>query len=197
MSSQARSSVYANESVPEVRQHSNDQLPEVSQVGAPYSTIHPYEDYEFYEQTSPAAPEYQQRSASPQLSSRRSPNATALGSDGTRSPAPIGEGMEPNGDLNRNSRALSPLNTYRHSDIGSAGLESVHEKEGQKEVYQSAYTVDAVPYQQPDDPSEQHRLHRKVCGIAMKWCLIFTALILVAIIAVAVALGVVFGTKHK
>jgi hypothetical protein len=32
--------------------------------------------------------------------------------------------------------------------------------------------------------------------MAMKWCVVLTALILVAIIAVAVALGVVFGRKH-
>ncbi len=197
MSSQGRSSQYASESVPEVRQHSNDHLPEVSQVGVPFSAIHPYEDYEFYEQPPPAAPEYQQHSASPHLSSQRSPHLTGLGSDGTRSPPPVGEGLEPSRDPNRNSRPLSPSSTYRQSEVGSAGLESVYEKEGQKEVYQSIYPVGVVPYQQPHDPAEQQRKRRRVCGMAMKWCLVLTALILVAIIAVAVALGVVFGTKHS
>jgi hypothetical protein len=195
MSSQARSDVYADGSQPEVRSHSNDQLPEVSQVGVPYNARSPYEDYEYYEQTPPAVPKYQQNSESPYLSSQRSPNATVVASDGTRSPPPIEDGMEPREDPSRNSRPLSPPNTYRKSDIGSAGLESVYDNE--KSVHQSVYSVGPVSSRGPNDPSKQHRMRRKVCGIAMKWCLVFTALILIAVIAVAVAVGVVFGTKHR
>lgn len=195
MSSQARSDVYANNSQPEVRQHSNDQLPEVSQVGVPYNIRSPYEDYEYYEQTPPAVPNYQQHSESPNLSSQRSPNATVVASDGTRSPPPIEDGMEPSENLNQSSRPFSPTNTYRKSDLDSAGLESAYDNE--KSVHQSVYSVGPVSSRGPSDPSEQHRMRRKVCGIAMKWCLVFTALILIAIIAVAVAVGVVFGTKHQ
>lgn len=67
----------------------------------------------------------------------------------------------------------------------SPGLESVNEKEGEKEVCQPRYF------------SEPERKRRIVCGMAMKWCAVLTALILVAIIAVAVALGVVFETRHS
>lgn len=197
MSSEGRSAVYAHERAPDLRQHSNDQLPEVSQVGAPYGAAHPYEDYEYFQQRSPAAAEYQQNSESPQLSSQWSPNGIAVGPNGTRSPPLIEAGMETSEDRDRSSRTLSNRNTYRQSDIGSAGLESVHEKEGQKEVYQSTYPVGTMSYQQPPDPTEQHRFRRKVCGINLTWCLIIIAMIMVAVIAVAVALGVVLGTKHK
>jgi hypothetical protein len=192
MSSEGRS--YASEQIPEVRSHSNDHLPEVSHVGAPFSPQNPYEDYEFYEQHPSAAPEYQQHSGSPHLSSPQPPGLT---SDGSRSPPPAAEGLEPNRDPNRNSRPLSPSSTYHQSQVGSAGLESVYEKEGGKEVDQSVHPVGVVPCQQPQYSSEPERKRRIVCGMAMKWCVVLTALILVAIIVVAVALGVVFGTKHS
>lgn len=185
MSSEGRS--YASEQINEARSHSNDHLPEVSHIGAPFSAKNRYEDYEFYEQHPPATPEYQQHSTSPHFSSPQSPGLT---SDGSRSPA---EGLEPSRDPNR---PLSPTSTYRQSQVGSAGLESVNEKEGEKEVYQNVYPVGMVPHQQPQYSSEPERKRRIVCGMAMKWCVVLTALILVAIIAVAVALGVVFGRKH-
>ena len=103
--------------------------------------------------------------------------------------------MEPSEDPNHSFRPLSPPNTYRKSDLGLAGLESVYDNE--KSVHKSVYSVDPVSSGGPNGPSKQHRMRRKVCGIAMKWCLVFTALILIAIIAAAVAIGVVFGTKHK
>ena len=76
-------------------------------------------------------------------------------------------------------------------------MESVYDKEGEKEAYKSVHPVNVVPYQQPQYPSEPERKRRMACGMAMKWCVALTALILVAIIAVAVALGVVFGTRHS
>jgi hypothetical protein len=192
MSSEGRS--YARKQVPEARSHSNDHLPEVSHVSAPFSAPNPYESYEFYEQHPPATPEYQQHSASPHLSS---PQSAGLASDGSRSPPPAAEGLEPNLDPNRDSRPLSSSSTHYQSQVGSAGLESVDEKEGEKEVYQSVRPAGVVPYQQPQYSSEPERKRRIVCGMAMKWCVVLTVLILVAIIAVAVALGVVFGTKHS
>ena len=192
MLSEGRS--YASEQVPEVRPHSNNHLPEVSHVGAPFSAQNPYEDYEFYVQHPSATPEYQQHSASPYLSS---PQFPGLASAGSKLPAPAAEGLEPNRDPNWNARPLSPTSTHHQSRVGSAGLESVNEKEGEKEVYQSVHPVGVVPFQQPQYSSEPERKRRIVCGMAMKWCVVLTTLILVAIIAVAVALGVVFVTRHS
>ena len=191
MSSKGRS--YASEQIPKVRSHSNDHLPEVSHVGASFSAQNPYEDYEFYEQHHPAAPEYQQHSASPHLSSQQSP---VVASDGSSSPPPAAGGLEANRDPNRNSRPLSPSSTYHQSQVGSVGLESVYEKEGEKEAYKSVHPVSGVPGQQPQYSSEPERKRKTVCGMGLKWCVVLTVLILVAIIAVAVALGVVFGTRH-
>jgi hypothetical protein len=71
----------------------------------------------------------------------------------------------------------------------------VNEKEGEKEVIKNlAYLVNAAGSQ-----SEEAGPHRKgrVCGIPKTWFFVLAALVLIAIIAIAVACGVVFGTKHS
>ena len=100
-------------------------------------------------------------------------------------------------DPNRSAkdRPLSPTSTAQYSEVNSPGLQSVYEKEGEKEVIKNnAYAVNAAGLQ-----SEEAGPYRKgrICGIPKMWFFIFTALVLIAITAIAVACGVVFGTRHS
>jgi hypothetical protein len=69
----------------------------------------------------------------------------------------------------------------------------VHEKESEKEVIKNqAYPVHVAGPRQPE--AELDRKGR-ICGIPNTWFFLLAALVLVAIIAVAVACGVVFSNK--
>ena len=101
--------------------------------------------------------------------------------------------VEPN--RSTKDRPLSPSSTAQYSEVNSPGLQSVYEKEGEKEVIKNnAYPVIAAGLQ-----SEEAGPHRKgrICGIPRMWFFILAALALIAIIAIAVACGVVFGTRHS
>ena len=171
----------------EGRSGSNDHLPEVH--NAAFSSQHPYEDFEFYEQPV-QVPEYQQYSESPALSqSGASPQVT---SERTGSP-PAADHIQVDPNRSTKDRPLSPSSTAQYSEVNS-GLQSVYEKEGEKEVIKNnAYPVDTV------GQSEEAGPHRKgkICGIPKIWFFILAALALIAIIAIAVACGVVFGTRHS
>jgi hypothetical protein len=70
----------------------------------------------------------------------------------------------------------------------------VYEKEGEKEVTKNnAYAINVTGPQ-----SEEAGTHRKgrICSTPKAWFLIFAALILIAIAAIAVACGVVFGRRN-
>jgi hypothetical protein len=174
----------------EGRSGSNDHLPEVH--NAAFSSQHPYEDFEFYERPPVQVPEYQQYSESPALSqSGASPQVT---SERTGSP-PAADHIQINPNRLTKDRPLSPSSTAQYSEVNSPGLQSVYEKEGEKEVIKNnAYPVIAAGLQ-----PEEAGPHRKgrICGIPRMWFFILAALALIAIIAIAVACGVVFGTRHS
>jgi hypothetical protein len=173
----------------EGRSHSNDHLPEVAYTG--YSAQHPYEDFEFYERPPAQVPEYQQYAESPALSqSGASPRLT---SERVGSP-PVGDHLQIEPDGTPKERPLSPSST-RYSEVNSPGLQSVYEKEGEKEVIKNnTYPVYAPgPQSQETEPQRKGR----ICGLPKLWFFILAILVLIAIIAIAVACGVVFGTKHS
>jgi hypothetical protein len=174
----------------EGRSGSNDHLPEVHH--AALSAQRPYEDFEFYERPPAQVPEYHQYVESPDLSqSGASPRVT---SERAGSP-PVGDHIQTGPDGTPKDRPLSPSSTAHYSEVNSAGLQSVYEKEGEKEVIKNhSYPVYAAGSQQQE--AELHRRGR-VCGIPKVWFFTLAALVLVAIIAIAVACGVVFGTKHS
>ena len=171
------------------RSGSNEHLPEVHK--AAFSSQHPYEDFEFYERPPAQVPEYQQYSessappqpgASPQVTSKR-----------TGSP-PVADHIQIEPNRSSKDRPLSPSSTAQYSEVNSPGLQSVDEKEGEKEVTKTnAYTVNVVGLR-----SEEAGPYRKgrVCGIPKTWLFILAALILIAIAATAVACGVVFGKRN-
>src|SRR5438270_9226000 len=109
----------------EGRSGSNDHLPEVH--NAAFSSQHPYEDFEFYERPPVQIPEYQQYSESPALSqSGATPQVT---SERTGSPPPT-DHIQVDPNRSTKDRPLSPSSTAQFSE----GLQSVYEKEGEKEV---------------------------------------------------------------
>ena len=168
---------------------SNDHLPEVARTG--FSAQHPYEDYEYYERPSAQVPEYQQYAESPALSqSGASPQVASerANSPPTQDNLQIGPGGTPK------DRPLSPSSTARYSEVTS-GLQSVYEKEGEKEVIKN----ETHPVYPPGPRSQDAEPLRKgrVCGVPKAWFFGLAALVLIAIIAIAVACGVVFGTKHS
>lgn len=174
----------------EHRSGSNEQLPEVHHPGV--TAHHPYEDYEFYERPAAQVPEYQQYVESPALSqSGASPRLT---SERASSP-PLGEHLQIGPDGTPRDRPLSPSSTARYSEVNSPGLQSVYEKEGEKEVIKNqAYPVYVAG---PRSHDEEPRRKSRICGMPKLWFFILSALLLIAIIAIAVACGVVFGTKHS
>lgn len=172
----------------EGQSHSSDHLPEVSHP--PFSSQHPYEDFEFYEQPPAQAPEYQQYAESPALS--QSGGSPQLASERVGSP-PGGDNLQIEPDRTPKERPLSPSST-RYSELDPSGLQSVYEKEGEKEVIKNnVYPVYAPgPQSQETEPQRKDR----ICGLPEWRFFTLAALVLVAIIAVAVPCGVVFGTKH-
>jgi hypothetical protein len=173
----------------EGRSSSNDHLPEVHNAG--FSSQHPYEDFEFYERPPAQAPEYQQYSES---SAPPQPGAPPqVTSERTGSP-PVADHIQIEPNRSSKDRPLSPTSTAQYSEVNSPGLQSVYEKEGEKEVTKNnAYAVNVVGLQ-----SEEAGPHRKgrICGIPKTWFFILAALILIATAAIAVACGVVFGTRN-
>src|SRR5947209_17269027 len=109
----------------EGRSGSNDHLPEVH--NAAFSSQHPYEDFEFYERPPAQVPEYQQYSESPQPGA--SPQVT---SERTSSP-PAADHIRIEPNRSTKDRPLSPTSTAQYSEVNSPGLQSVYEKEGEKE----------------------------------------------------------------
>ena len=91
-------------------------------------------------------------------------------------------------------RPLSPSSTAQYSEVNSPGLQSVYEKEGEKEVFKNqTYAVHVAGSGQPEAEADRRG---RICGIPKTWFFLVAALVLVAI-AVAVACGVVFGTRHS
>src|SRR5271156_5313828 len=115
----------------EGRSGSNDHLPEVH--NAAFSSQHPYEDFEFYERPPVQVPEYQQYSESP-----APPRPGA-------SPEVTSEHIQTESNRSAKDRPLSPSSTAQYSEVNSPGLQSVCEKEGEKEVTKNnAYAVNVV-----------------------------------------------------
>jgi hypothetical protein len=174
----------------EGRSGSNDHLPEVHNPG--FSSQQPYEDFEFYERPPAQVPEYQQYTESPALS--QSGASPQVASERASSP-PVGDHIQigPNGATK--DRPLSPSSTAHYSEVNSPGLQSVYEKEGEKEVIKNQ----AYPVYVAGPQSQEADAHRKgrICGISKMWFFLLAALVLIAIIAIAVSCGVVFGTKHS
>jgi hypothetical protein len=170
---------------------SNDHLPEVHH--AAISSQHPYEDFEYYKRpTSVQVPEYQQYAESPALSQPgASPRVT---SERTSSP-PVVDHIQTGSVGSAKERPLSPSSTAQYSEVNSPGLQSVYEKEGEKEVIKNQAYATYAPRSQSGE-AEPHR-SGSICGVSKTWFFILAALVLLAIIAVAVACGVVFGTKHS
>jgi len=172
----------------EGRSGSGDHLPEVAP--SRFSSQQPYEDFEFYERPPSQAPEYQQyveyrtisQSASPQPNSQRA------------SSPPVADNLHLGPDGTSRDRPLSPSLTAHYSEVNSPGLQSVDEKEGEKEVIKNTYPVYvAGPHSQEAETPRKSR----ICGVPKTWFFILAAAVLVAIIAIAAALGAVFGTKHS
>ena len=172
----------------EGRSGSNDHLPEVAPTG--FSSQHPYEDFEFYERQPAQVPEYQQYAESPALSQSASPQPD---SQRVSSP-PVVDNLQVGPDGIARDRPLSPSLTAHYSEVNSPGLQSVDEKEGEKEVIKNTYPVYvAGPHSQEAETPRKSR----ICGLPKTWFFILAAAVLVAIIAIAAALGAVFGTKHS
>src|SRR5271168_4101430 len=112
----------------EGRSGSNDHLPEVAPSG--FNSQHPYEDFEFYERASSQVPEYQQYAESSTLSQSASPQPD---SQRVSSP-PVVDNLQVGPDGIARDRPLSPSLTAHYSEVNSPGLQSVNEKEGEKEV---------------------------------------------------------------
>jgi hypothetical protein len=167
-------------------------LPEVARSGPRFSAQYPYEDYEHYERPSnPPTQEYQRQSI-------QSPNLT---SEHATAPA-IEDGLEPYfvpADQPRPPSSKAP-----YSEIYFPGLQSVSEREGENEVHHKAYPVTGVAldmphHQQPTIQAQQpeERRRKRICGINILWLLLLVALVACAVIAIATACGVIFGTKKK
>lgn len=167
----------------------NDHLPEVARTG--YSAQHPYEDFEIYERPPAQAPEYQQYAESPALSQQGASPRRA--SERASSP-PVEDHLQIGPDGVPNDRPLSPTST-RYSEVNSPGLQSVYEKEGEKEVIK--YDVHPVYAQGPQSHDAESARKGRICGLPKLWFFILATLVLIAVIAAAVACGVVFGTKHS
>jgi hypothetical protein len=173
----------------EGRSGSNDHLPEVNH--AAFGSQHPYEDFEYYERPTAQVPEYQQYAESPARSQSGAPPRVT--SERASSP-PVADHIRTGPIGSARDRPLSPSSTAQYSEVNSPGLQSVYEKEGEKEVIKNQ----AYAAYSPNSQSQEAEPHRngRVCGIPKTWFFILAALVLIAIIAVAVACGVVFGTKH-
>jgi hypothetical protein len=152
----------------------NQHLPEVVHSGPCFSAQYPYEDYEDYRRPSnPPTQENQRQPTTPPhfiKSLNLTPeHATALA---------IGDGLEP---------CFAP--TER------PGQQSVNEREGEKEVHHKADPATGVVLDMPHNQQPEERRRKRICGINITWFLLLVALIACAVIAIAAACGVIFGTK--
>src|SRR5436305_509205 len=172
--------------------------PEVGRAGPRFSAQHPGEDYGYNERRPSNSPaqEYQRQSTSPphftQPLNRTSEHATAPTED---SPEPC---------FARTDEPLPPSPKAPYIEAYSPGLQSVHQRESEKEVHRKDYPVTHValdmphheqPILQTQPPDDRQR--KRICGVSILWFLLLVALIACAVIAVAAACGVVFGTKKK
>jgi len=172
----------------------------------------------------PPAPEYRQHAspalhhASPALSAASPP----LGSERATSPS-VGDTI----DRYSSTRggALSPSSLTRYSEVGSPAPQAVPAEDKQvyhyqafpvpenekgyqpplpQQSYHQAYQQQS-PYPQqyqqsftqPQAHQQQPHQKKRVCGMSKKLCLVVVGLIALAVIAIAVACGVVFGSKHQ
>jgi hypothetical protein len=153
---------------------SSQHLPEVAHPGARFSAQHPGEYNE--RPSNPPAHEYQRQSISPshfiQSLNRTSGHATA----------PIEDRLEPG--FARTDQPLPPSPKAPYLEIYSPGLQSA-----------LGVSHPEQPTIQTQQPEERRR--KRICGINIPWFLFLVALIVCAVIAVATACGVVFGTKKK
>lgn len=97
-------------------------------------------------------------------------------------------GVSQQGSLTRETEPPSSTTTAQPPVIGSPGLESVVSTD-EKEVYNA--TGD------PSAPSPAHPPRKRICGLRKKWFLVATGLATCIIVALAIALGVVFGTRNS
>jgi len=178
----------------EGRSGSNDHLPEVAPSG--FNSQHPYEDFEFYERPPSQVPEYQQYAESSTISQSASPqpNSQRVSSQRASSP-PVVDNFRVGPDGTTRDRPLSPSLTAHYSEVNSPGLQSVDEKEGEKEVIKNTThpVYIAVPHSREAETPRKGR----ICGLQKTWFFILAAVVLVAIITIAAALGAVFGTRHS
>jgi len=178
----------------EGRSGSNDHLPEVAPIR--FSSQQPYEDFEFYERPPSQVVEYQHNIESPTISQSASPQPNSQRTSTLRaSSPPVVDYLQVGPDGIARDRPLSPSLTAHYSEVNSPGLQSVDEKEGEKEVIKNTpYPIYiAGPHSQEAETLRKAR----ICGLQKTWFFILAAAVLVAIIAIAAALGAVFGTKHS
>ena len=107
--------------------------------------------------------------------------------------SPIADGLEVSQSyLAHSERAGSGATAEA---VTSPGLESIWSGEADKEVYSRVGTPSG--YSNTSHPSTNARKKERICGVRRKWFFFIAALITCIIVAVAVALGVVFGTRHS
>ena len=97
-------------------------------------------------------------------------------------------GVSQQGSPTKGTEPPSSSSTTQPPVIGSPGLESVVSTED-KEVYNG--TGD------PSAPSPAHPSQKRICGLPKKWFLVAAGLATCIIVALAIALGVVFGTRNS
>jgi hypothetical protein len=92
------------------------------------------------------------------------------------------------GSLTKATEPPSSPSTTQNPVIGSPGLESVVST-GDKEVYNS------VGYHAAHPPAVPPR--KRICGLPKKWFLVAAGVATCVMVAIAIALGVVFGTRKS
>lgn len=97
-------------------------------------------------------------------------------------------GISHQGSLTRGTEPPSSTTTTQPPVIGSPGLESVVSTDD-KEVYNG--TGD------PSAPPPAHPPRKRICGLPKKWFIVAAGLATCIIVALAIALGVVFGTRRS
>lgn len=185
----------------EGRSNSNEHLPEVAYPGLEVTgSHHQYEDYDYYNQVNPA-PGYQQYPSTPPISSAKSPPLSAksppLGSE--RATSPSAQNPADIYPTNYKHTPSTPSTSAQYTEYGSPGLQSVFEKEGEKEVYQKSYPVAPLHPHQPHNgpPTQQYEQRkRRICGVPVMLFFILLASIICIAVAVGVGLGVGLHKKH-
>ena len=100
----------------------------------------------------------------------------------------VGLGVSQQGSVTKGTEPSSSSTSQQPAVIGSPGLASVVSTED-KEVYNST--------ENPAARSPAHRSKKSICGLQKKWFLIAAGLATCIIVALAIALGVVFGTRKS